>query len=279
MAGPYVNGREPEPGHFVTGNGQDCQNVLACSGTGQRIRIGQTMWVREVWRPFLLDRENHWIEYRADRCIRRVVDDGGVKCTLPERFEFVPPKCPKWKTSLHLPKWAARITCQIVGIKLERLHSIDTAGAMAEGVRRVPGYRGEWYGVLDRLGNSVVTPQRTPRDAFAALWEQIHGVPWEKADQWVWVIQFKRVYSDALYSIGVWDMDEQAFTAPDFLPMATMNISRGKLRAAMHLLRDRGFSVHRFRDADGSHDDNDPQVMIERTGGRCPARILESWKR
>ena len=40
-----------------------------------------------------------------------------------------------------------------------------------------------------------------------------------------------------------------------------------------------GYSVHRYRDSDGSYDDNDFFVLIERTDGESVAKILDSWKR
>jgi hypothetical protein len=81
-----------------------------------------------------------------------------------------------------------------------------------------------------------------------------------------------------LYSIGTWDMDAQAYT-PQVGTSRTFNMTAADLRRAIHELRGMGYRAHRFRDANGSHDDNDWCVLIERTDGKPEAQILEDWKR
>lgn len=82
----------------------------------------------------------------------------------------------------------------------------------------------------------------------------------------------------AAYSVGTWDADAQAYT-PQIGVEKSFNLTIHELRAAMKTLRQLGYSVHRRRDADGSHDDNDWMVLIERTDGMTEQEILESWKR
>ena len=38
-----------------------------------------------------------------------------------------------------------------------------------------------------------------------------------------------------------------------------------------------GYTAHRRRDADGSYDDNDFLVLVERTDGMCWKEIRKSW--
>jgi hypothetical protein len=80
-----------------------------------------------------------------------------------------------------------------------------------------------------------------------------------------------------LYSIGTWDTDEQAFTPQVGVP--AFNLALFELRQSMRMLRDCGYSCHRYRDAGGSYDDNDTSVMVERTDGKSEAEIREGWKR
>lgn len=80
-----------------------------------------------------------------------------------------------------------------------------------------------------------------------------------------------------LYSVGTWDTNEQAFTAQGNVP--SFNLTLWQLKDAMRLLRSIGYSVHRYRDEDGGHEDNDVMVLIERTDGMSEAKILESWQR
>jgi hypothetical protein len=85
--------------------------------------------------------------------------------------------------------------------------------------------------------------------------------------------------SEQLYSVGTWDTDAQAYTPQLGLSVPSFNVNREQLRKAMKELRKMGYSVHRYRDSDGSYDDNDFFVLIERTDGESVAKILDSWKR
>lgn len=82
-----------------------------------------------------------------------------------------------------------------------------------------------------------------------------------------------------LYSIGTWDTDLQAYTPQCNQGSPWLNITIGQLKNAMRELRCIGYSCHRYRDADGSHEDNDINVLIERTDGKSESEVLESWKR
>lgn len=81
----------------------------------------------------------------------------------------------------------------------------------------------------------------------------------------------------ALYSIGTWDMDAQAYTPQVNVP--SFNLTAFELRQSMRMLRDCGYSVHRRGNAYDGHDDNDWWVLIERTDGKPEEVIREEWKR
>lgn len=270
--------RQPEPGYFVAGKPGtvDGDRLIASTGNGQRIRVGQTLWVREAWRVFA----GTVIQYRADKQTRSIQwqPDGTFK-TLPRRLQGVVSTdkvC--WKSPIHLPRYAARIECVVTNIKLERLHAITDEGALAEGVRLMPGFRSKFYGVLGCNGcESIITPQRSPREAFAKLWEHIHGVPWQDCDQWVWVIQFKRVYSDALYSVGIWDTVARGFVAP-WWPGQAMNVDRGTLRKLLRELFNMGYIKRRQRSSNGGPWGERCKVFVERTGGRSQLAVMRDWQ-
>jgi hypothetical protein len=40
-----------------------------------------------------------------------------------------------------------------------------------------------------------------------------------------------------------------------------------------------GYTAHRRRDEDGTYDDNDPSVLVERTDGKCSKLIQQNWVR
>jgi len=73
-------------------------------------------------------------------------------------------------------------------------------------------------------------------------------------------------------------MDLQAYT-PQVGLQNCLNITATELLQRMHALRDIGYSVHRRRDMDGTHEDNDWVVLIERTDGKPVEEILRGWQR
>lgn len=71
-----------------------------------------------------------------------------------------------------------------------------------------------------------------------------------------------------LYSVGTWDTDLQAYTPQLGLTVPSQNVPLWTLKEVLRQLRRMGYSAHRYRDADGGHDDNDWCVLVERTDGR-----------
>jgi hypothetical protein len=86
-----------------------------------------------------------------------------------------------------MPRWASRITLEIVSVRVERLNDITDVGAKAEGCRT-----GE---SLDDGYNTSINAL----EAFMYLWHRINGKKGEcvmdtwRVNPWVWVIEFKRV--------------------------------------------------------------------------------------
>lgn len=125
--------------------------------------VGDRIWVREAWARYNIDQDSHDIAYRA---------------TTPEDW----PEEGRWRPSIHMPRWASRITLEIAGVRVERLASISTGDAQAEGY---PAEREENGGTLDAWL------------WFRDLWDGIYPEQSFKANPWVWVIEFKRIEGGA----------------------------------------------------------------------------------
>jgi hypothetical protein len=90
--------------------------------------------------------------------------------------------------SIHMPRWASRITLEITDIRVERLNDISEEDAAAEGCR--PYWDKDnpiWHGNLE------LRPIKGASDAFRSLWESLNGEGSREANPWVWVVEFKRV--------------------------------------------------------------------------------------
>jgi hypothetical protein len=111
--------------------------------------------------------------------------DADDTLTLLDTWPWQRPKLP----GMFLPRGLSRITLEITGLRVERLHDISEDDAAAEGVERdtMP---------CDHTRQSckdVGYMGPTHRSTFAELWMAINGVDSWKANPWVWVVEFKRI--------------------------------------------------------------------------------------
>lgn len=97
--------------------------------------------------------------------------------------------------SIHMPRWASRLTLEVAGVRVERLHDISENDAICEGMLFLGGGANN----LDEApwadpGDPKQYPWRWARGAFCAAWKRINEkrMPWG-SNPWVWVIQFKVV--------------------------------------------------------------------------------------
>ena len=92
----------------------------------------------------------------------------------------------KVRPSIHMPRWASRITLEITGVRAERLQDISEADALTEGIARHAD--GSGFHTEDGRHYSA-----DPSESFASLWESINGAGSWDANPWVFVIEFRRL--------------------------------------------------------------------------------------
>ena len=91
----------------------------------------------------------------------------------------------KLRPSIHMPRWASRLTLVVEDIRVERLQEISEEDAVAEGAIAY-AERGE---APDPIGAAE------PVYAFRELWDSLNasrGYGWD-ANPWVWVVQFRPI--------------------------------------------------------------------------------------
>lgn len=84
----------------------------------------------------------------------------------------------KWTPSIHMPRWASRLTLEITGVRVERLASVSDDDSGKEGYPANPAPYG---GAMDKWL------------WFRGLWDSIYPEQSFKHNPWVWVIEFKVV--------------------------------------------------------------------------------------
>ncbi len=152
-------------------------------------QVGDRLWVRETWAPTYatggheypddvcwfewdeemygpLDKDSQYL----DVCYR--ADGEGV---YPAEFDMGEIR---WRPSIHMPRWASRITLEITGVKVERIQDISESD-------------------VEREGTPMVAPRPSGVDRvdFAYLWDSINGKGPKRWDvnPWVWALTFKVV--------------------------------------------------------------------------------------
>lgn len=140
--------------------------------------VGDRIWVRETFRVHSRATDVATLVYRAS-----------VRNSWTEQTHRVPvavcnkPATPeKWTPSIHMPRWASRITLEITDVRVERLRGLSEEDAKSEGI--IPSAGG-------------VLPGWEYRINFRDLWMDIYGTDNWEANPWVWVIEFKRVEGGA----------------------------------------------------------------------------------
>jgi hypothetical protein len=160
------------------------QNYFSCP-YGQ---VGDRLWVRETWATVPAT------AYRASVGVPQTINPNAPSRAAVYRASF--DRCYGgfvWKPSIHMPRWASRITLEVTGVRVERVQDITEEDAQAEGCSEwIPcgvytGLKGVKIGGAHRKG--------THREYFEWLWNSINekrGYGWN-ANPYVWAVEFKRV--------------------------------------------------------------------------------------
>lgn len=155
---------------------------------------GDRLWVRE---SVLLsaDRDGHWATYSATP--RTCKDYSGAVWDIPNdqptptADELVASGEWRRRPSIHMPRWASRITLEVTDLRVQRVQETTESDARAEGIieRDTPDEFSE-RSVVARDGKRYLSVG----SAWAALWDAINGkrAPWS-SNPWVWAVTFRRV--------------------------------------------------------------------------------------
>lgn len=116
----------------------------------QAAKPGDRLWVRESF--FLAD---HYLK------VAKKFTGGSYKADETHPLAL---KLTGWRPSIHMPRWASRLTLIITATKIERLIRISNADAIAEGC-----------GVNFDHPIPELTREPFPAERFRDLWIALHG--------------------------------------------------------------------------------------------------------
>lgn len=151
-------------------------------------KVGTRLWVKEAWwRPvdFFYPR-GPW-KRGGTTFVRYAVDDAHTAINMDRaQYDQIMRMKPGKKSSLHMPRWASRITLEVTDVRVQRLQEISEEDAKAEGVA---GY----LSAYTRHPGQADPGKWLAREEFEAIWERINGTGSWAANPWVWAYTFRRV--------------------------------------------------------------------------------------
>lgn len=157
-------------------------------------KIGDRLWVREAFSPApedpppSNDRQTLWnIAFAA----------GGHRfATAPSGYNPTLYNYERWSPSIHMPRWASRLTLVVTDVRIQRLRDISDDDALSEGITEAEDdawgimYSGTWF--------NYPIPYKHLRhyatEAFFDLWDSINGERHScsvRDNPWVVAITFK----------------------------------------------------------------------------------------
>lgn len=184
--------------------------------------VGDRLWVKETWNA-LYPQPNDipWYHHELGAVKAREAIASGVTAQPLYRARKNDPDYPtaddmavgfKWQSPRFMPRWASRLTLEVTGVSVERLHDITNAEAIDEGVTTLPEawlakFWPDYVRECDQIHahNARLTAQGqflgltrlplgpTPRERFQAYWSDLHGADAWGSNPWVWRIEFKQV--------------------------------------------------------------------------------------
>jgi hypothetical protein len=161
MVKTYPNGRKTPPVVLVERD-----------SPWTKVKVGDRLWVRES----LFKHDTEGWRYRADKtAVTLQQDHPGVSAMIAWAHHKEGWSAP----SLHMPRWASRITLVVTAVKIERLHDLSKEDAVAEGLWSRPADFDQsmllWHWETEGGQVARAAGWENPRGAYFNLWERLHG--------------------------------------------------------------------------------------------------------
>ncbi len=161
-----------------------------------RYAPGDRLWVRETWQTGM-GPDGPQITFKATPDYFSIDAWDGPDEGIGPSFNY--DRCPGatwhtnlsdllsgseggWRSPIHMPRWASRLTLAVTAVKVERLHDVSLPDAMAEGCE----IRQMWLFGLEGEARRQVGVQ-----TFRRIWEEINGTESWQANPFVVAISFR----------------------------------------------------------------------------------------
>lgn len=171
--------RDPATGYAIGGSIK--------ASPWQKMQPGDRLWVRETWCPANTD-DGPALLTKADLDRRYLVHESS-----PVDYDIYPAgrsawsawavdvesgSTKDWRSPIHMPRWASRLTLIVTATKIERVQDISEADATAEGAQlrwlKAANCAPRPHYFID-VGDSIEHSGGCACEAFERLWDALHG--------------------------------------------------------------------------------------------------------
>ncbi len=148
-----------------------------------KVQVGDRLYVRESWQTGMTGNGPQIAYAATPDCVEIDAWDGHNEGCGPS-FNY--DRCPgakwhhwlgdvlaagPWRPSIHMPRWASRLTLVVTDVRLQHLQDITEEDARAEGMQEP---------TLRDLGGELEQAAWSERQVFSRLWSSLHTRPGER---------------------------------------------------------------------------------------------------
>ena len=136
--------------------------------------VGDSLWIRETWGSLEADHprcKDGRKPQPGDRIVYAADPESAAQwgSGLPSQGSFC------WRSSIHMPRWASRITMTVIDVRVQRLREISEADAEAEGA---PQCARAVVGLPPGCKSFVC--------GYEQIWRMVNGPPFKKGEWKPW---------------------------------------------------------------------------------------------
>lgn len=165
---------------------EDCFGEFCCPICGNGICIGDG---KSVWRPRYNVGEVLYLKEPYYSC--DILENARADHFYKFRGEGLPFSSAKWQNKLFMPAEAARYFVRITAVRAERLQDISDEDCIREGIiAHETVVMGQFFYHWEKDADQG---KIRPRDAYAALIDEINGHGTWDSNPWVWVYDYELI--------------------------------------------------------------------------------------
>ena len=149
---------------------------------------GDLLYLRETWKPVEQESGIDGIIFKADGGFREIENHlraADMWVAVYDDREW------RWRSSIHMPRWASRLTQRISNVRVERVQNISIEDIHAEGVAC-----SDCWTIGTEYADFPHAEYCGCRNLFTNLIDSINGPRgylWAD-NYWVWIIEWNRVW-------------------------------------------------------------------------------------